>query len=312
MDVNELDLFIAVAESGSVSGAAERLHTVQSNVSARLRALETRVGAQLAHRHARGITLTSAGELFLPYARRIVHLMQEGISVLADVDDPTGPLALGAMETTAGWRLPQLLSRFTEQCPNVDVSLRTGTTDELIRDVTDHRLQGAFVSGPVAADDLEQRTVFIEDLVLVTARRVDDAAASLLAHVADLSLPMIGAVSLPRLLVFRQGCSYRNKLIQLTGATTQARLPVVEFGSLEGILGCVAAGMGVTLLPAAVVQHSAMRNDLRLHTLPAPLSRAETVFIRRADSPLGPAMHRFIEELDQIGASERTMIDRTA
>lgn len=281
MEVNDLHLFLAIAESRSISAAAERLHTVQSNVSTRLRTLETRVGAQLFHRHARGVTLTSSGELFLPYARRIVQLMHEGMNVIADVDDPVGTLALGSMETTAGWRLPQLLAGFSDDCPRVDVSLRTGPTDELVRDVLEHRLEGAFVAGPVTISELDQRTVYVEDLVLVTSRRPNDQQP-------------------PRLLVFREGCSYRKKLVRLMTPADGAVPSIVEFGSLEGILGCVAAGMGVTLLPASVVRASSMREQLRLQALPQDQSRTETVFIRRADSPLGPAMLRFLDHLEAV------------
>ncbi len=303
MEVNDLHLFLAIAESKSISGAAERLHTVQSNVSTRLRALETRVGAQLFHRHARGVTLTSSGELFLPYAKRIVQLMYEGMSVIADVDDPVGTLAIGSMETTAGWRLPQLLALFAEDCPHVDVSLRTGPTDELVRDVVEHRLEGAFVAGPVISPDLQQRTVYVEDLVLVTARRVQDVSDLLRAldpDEDDNGTVVDGPGRQSRLLVFREGCSYRRRLVGLAAPAAGRAPSIVEFGSVEGILGCVAAGMGVTLLPASVVRASSMRDELRMHSLPAEQARAETVFVRRADSPLGPAMRRFLDHLDAM------------
>lgn len=300
MEVTDLHLFLAIAESQSISGAGERLHTVQSNVSSRLRALETRVGAQLFHRHARGVTLTRSGELFLPYAQRIVQLMREGMNVIADVDDPAGSLALGSMETTAGWRLPQILAGFADDCPNVQVSLRAGATDELVRDVLEHRLEGAFVAGPISAPELEQRTVFVEELVLVTARRIRDLAV-LREHPDEQDSAMNkGSRSHPRLLVFREGCSYRRKLAGLMAPEDGHAPSIVEFGSLEGILGCVAAGMGVTLLPASVVRASSMRNELRFHSLPPKQSRAETVFIRRADAPLGPAMLRFLDRLEAM------------
>ncbi|MDN6618114.1 MAG: LysR substrate-binding domain-containing protein [Corynebacterium variabile] len=193
-----------------------------------------------------------------------------------------------------------MLATYANHCPNVDVSLRTGTTDELIRDVLEYRLDAAFVSGPVDAAELQQRTVFEEELVLVSARNSDDPADTLLRHLADDPLPVIGASSMPRLLVFRNGCSYRNRLIELAGTKLISTIPIIEFGSLEGILGCVAAGMGVTLLPAAVVHQSVIRERLRIHSLPKELGRAETLFIRRSDSPLGPAMRRFNETLDLI------------
>ncbi|MGY6653614.1 LysR substrate-binding domain-containing protein [Amycolatopsis sp. TRM77291] len=301
METTDLALFLAITESQSISGAAERLHTVQSNVSTRLRALEHRVGAQLFHRHARGVTLSGAGEIFLPYARRIVRLMQESVNVIADADDPVGHLALGSMETTAGWRLPELLADFAEDCPRVDVSLRTGPTDDLVRDVLDHRLDGAFVAGPVGAHTLEERTVFVEELVLVSSRRRAQPSWSARAGTASETRRDEEGTRM-RLLVFREGCRYRKNLVSLTTSPEGVVPSLVEFGSLEGILGCVAAGMGVTLLPANVVRTSALRKHLRIQPLPEGQGRAETIFVRRADAPLGPAMMRFLERIDIVVA----------
>lgn len=299
MDISDLKLFLAIVESESISGAATQLHTVQSNVSTRLRALEHRLGAPLFHRHARGVTLTSSGEIFAPYARQIIRLMNEGISVIADVDNPAGTLTLGAMETTAGWRLPDLLAGFAEDCPKVDITLRTGPTEDLLRDVLDYRLEGAFVSGPVDMPALTSITAFTEELVLVAGRRQRGASGPQ----ADTESPAGDDIPDPprRLLVFRHGCSYRRRLIDLTAGDGTGMLPsVLEFGSLEGILGCVAAGVGVTLLPATVVRSSALRAQLRIQKLPQNHSRAETVFVRRGDVPLGPAMSRFVSHLRDV------------
>jgi DNA-binding transcriptional LysR family regulator len=126
--------------------------------------------------------------------------------------------------------------------------------------------------------------VFVEELVLVSSRR---------QRIEEGARPQ-------RLLVFREGCSYRKKLVDLTAPPDGGVLAVVEFGSLEGILGCVAAGMGVTLLPANVVRASSLHKHLRLQPLPGDQGRAETTFIRRGDTPLAPAMARFLECLDHV------------
>lgn len=309
MEISELKLFLAVAESGTISGAASELHTVQSNVSARLRALERRFGIPLFNRHARGVTLTSSGEIFLPYAERIVRLMQEGMRVVADVENPAGTLSLGAMETTAGWRLPELLAGFAEDCPAVDISLRTGPTEELLREVLDYRLDGAFVSGPVDSPDLLSSSVYVEELVLVSRRRLPDI---------DPGTPIgIDAArrSLDRrtkFLVFRHGCSYRRRLIDFLGDQGGQPMPIMEFGSLEGILGCVAAGMGLTLLPANVVHSSSLRSHVHIQPIEPELARAETVFVRRADVPLGPAMKRFLDHLRRAATQALTPLRTTA
>ncbi|MFI9836250.1 LysR substrate-binding domain-containing protein [Nonomuraea sp. NPDC051941] len=287
MELSDLRVFLAVARTGGITKAAQELHTVQSNVSARIHALEKELGAPLFRRHARGVALTNAGEQLLPYAERISRLVEEAQYVIGDETDPCGPLRIGSMETTAGLRLPAVLAAFGEDCPRVDLSLITGPTEQLVRDVLEHRLDGALVSGPVRQPDLVEIPVFEERLVLVTARRI----ASLDAAMRD-----------PKILVFRTGCSYRRRLESILQARGAVTVRCMEFGTLDGILGCVGAGMGLTLLPAAVVERHASREQVRVHELPEEEACAQTVFVQRADAPPSPALTRF---LAHAGAMEQ-------
>ncbi|WP_433519283.1 LysR substrate-binding domain-containing protein [Nonomuraea sp. CA-143628] len=282
MELFDLRIFLAVAHAHGMTKAAQELHTVQSNVSARIHALEKELGVPLFRRHARGVVLTASGEQLLPYAERIVRLVDEVPRVVGDEGDPCGPLLLGSLETTAGLRLPAVMAAFAEDCPRVDLSLSTGTTDHLIRDVLDYRLDGALVTGPVRHADLDETPMFVERLVVVTARRVDDLEVALLG------------VKEPRVMVFRAGCSYRRRLEDVLLTRGVVGVKCVEFGTLEGILGCVAAGMGISLLPAAVVEQHASRDLVRVHELPEEQARTETVFVRRTDTPPSPALTRFL------------------
>ncbi|MER5530389.1 LysR substrate-binding domain-containing protein [Streptomyces sp. NPDC002677] len=279
MELSDLRIFLAVARTHGITKAAQELHTVQSNVSARIHALEKQLGAPLFRRHARGVALTNAGEQLLPYAERISRLVDEAQQVLGDETDPCGPLRIGSMETTAGLRLPTVLAAFAEDCPRVDFSLITGPTEHLIRDVLEYRLDGALVNGPVRQPDLVETPVFEERLVLVTARRVTDLDA---------------AMRDPKILVFRSGCSYRRRLESILDARGAVGVRCMEFGTVEGILGCVGADMGITLLPAEVVERYFSREQVRVHELPEGEARAQTVFVQRVDAPPSPAMTRFL------------------
>ena len=279
MELSDLRIFLAVARTHGITKAAQELHTVQSNVSARIHALEKQLGTPLFRRHARGVALTNAGEQLLPYAERISRLVDEAQHVIGDETDPCGPLRIGSMETTAGLRLPAVLVAFAEDCPRVDLSLITGPTDQLVRDVLEYRLDGALVSGPVRRPDMLETPVFEERLVLVTARRV-----------ADLDDVMRD----PKILVFRSGCSYRRRLESILQARGAVSVRCIEFGTLEGILGCIGAGMGVSLLPAAVVERHVSREQVRVHELPEEEARAQTVFVQRVDAPPSPALTRFL------------------
>jgi DNA-binding transcriptional LysR family regulator len=280
MDAGDLKVFEAVARLGGMNRAAGELNTVQSNVTTRIRMLEEQLGTPLFHRHSRGVALTAAGQRLLPYAVRVRQMLEDARRAVEDDGVPRGPLTLGSLETTAGLRLPPILAGYAAACPEVDLVLRTGTSAGLIGEVLEHRLDGAFVSGPVNHPELVEQTVFHEALTLVTARTVrsiDD-----LARRGD-----------PRIVVFRAGCTYRQMLENLLAGRGIVRVRQIEFGSLEGILGSVAAGVGVTLLPRGVVG-PAWNGLVTLHDLPPAQAHVETVFIRRRDAYVSSALSVFL------------------
>jgi DNA-binding transcriptional LysR family regulator len=153
-----------------------------------------------------------------------------------------------------------------------------------------YRLDGALVSGPIRHPDLVETAMFVEELVVVTARWVVDLDTALLAPGG------------PRVLVFRAGCSYRARLSQALAARGAAGVRLLEYGTLEGILGCVGAGLGVSLLlPRAVVERHLADGRVRAHVLTEQESHAETIFVRRRDVRSSPALTRFVEHVHQAG-----------
>lgn len=282
MDVADLKVFEAVARHGSMNRAAVELHTVQSNVTARIRSLEQEVGVPLFQRHVRGVSVTPAGRRMLPYATRIAKLMVEARTAALDEGPPSGPLSLGTLETTAALRLSPILGGFARMYPQVRLSLTTGTTCSLTTDVIDCRLDGAFVAGPLDHPELYCETVFREELVLVTPRAI--TSPKQLAAVPDL-----------KTIVFRLGCSYRQRLEALLAEMGVVALTPLEFGSTDAILACVAAGVGITLLPEGLVPKAAQKDALAVHALPPKKAHVETLFIRRQDSYVSSAMIAFID-----------------
>ena len=135
MDASDLRVFEAVARLGGISRAATELNTVQSNVTARIRSLEAGLGEPLFQRHSRGVTLTAAGERLLPYAHRIAALLVEATAAVRDDGTPRGALIIGSLETTAALRLSPVLASYVAAYPDVDLTLRPGTTAELVDDV---------------------------------------------------------------------------------------------------------------------------------------------------------------------------------
>ena len=281
MDASDLRVFEAVARLGGMNRAAAELNTVQSNVTARIRALEDELDTPLFHRHARGVELTDAGRRLLPYAARVRTTLQEARRAVADAGTPAGPLTIGSLETTAALRLSPILAGYAHAHPAVDLALRTGTTCELIRQVLDGQLEGAFVCGPVAHAELESEPVFHEELALITARDVRDLDAALAKP--DL-----------RIVVLRAGCSYRERLEAILARRGIVAARLLEFGTLEAIVGCVGAGLGVTLLPRSLVGTVWSAARVGAHALPAADAMVETVFIRRRDAFVSSALAAFL------------------
>ncbi len=288
MELSDLVTFSTVARLGAVTRAAAELNTVQSNITQRVKALEAEIGTPLFERHSRGMALTGAGRRLLPYAQRLAALSREAVLAAREDGEPKGPLSIGSMETTAAVRLPSLLAEFHRRFPAVQLSLRTAPTADLVAAVLDGSLDGAFVAGPIAHAELTDVTAFQEELVLVTARRWASLAA------LRAGTPESG----PTVLVFRTGCSYRQRLEQLLtefGWPSAARF---ELGTLDGMIGCVAAGMGVTLLPRAVVERSDHSGNIRIHPLSPSQSRVDTLFIQRRGAPHYSALQGFVSCLE--------------
>lgn len=281
MDAGDLRVFEAVARLGAMNRAADELHTVQSNVTARIRQIEAELGTALFERHSRGVVPTAAGRRLLPYAERVRLLLAEARRAVKDDGEPAGSLAIGSLETTAGLRLPPLLAQYAAAYPAVDLSLVTGTTAALVKEVLDHRLDGAFVCGPVEHDELVEERVFREELVALTSPRI----ASLDALFGERDLKII---------VFRIGCSYRQRLEAILAERGLIVTRSLEFGTIEGILGCVAAGIGVSLLPRAIVAEAAREGRIALHALPPAQAQVDTVFVRRRDGFASSALKAFL------------------
>jgi DNA-binding transcriptional LysR family regulator len=281
VDASDLKVFAAVARLGGMSRAAAALNTVQSNVTTRIQTLEADIGCILLQRHSRGVTLTPAGQRLLPYADRVAQLLADARQAARDEGVPRGVLTIGSLETTAALRLTPMLTRYAAENPQVDLVLRTGTTRELVAEVLEQRVDGAFVCGPVAHPDLDQQAMFREELVMLTAPDVVSFEAALSG----------GEV---RTVVLRAGCSYRQMLETLLahrGIVVQRQL---EFGTLEAIFGCVGAGLGITVLPRSLVGGVWDAGRVAVHALPPADAMVETVFIRRRGGFVSSALRAFL------------------
>ena len=209
-------------------------------------------------------------------------MLDDARRAVADDGTPSGPLVIGSLEITAALRLSPILAEFAAAHRAVDLSLRTGTSCELVEQVLDRRVDGAFVCGPVKHRDLLVEPFFREELVILTAPGITDFAA--LAAASDL-----------KIVVLRAGCSYRQHLEAFLARRGIVGARRLEFGTLEAIFGCVAAGLGVTLLPKALIGSLWQEGRVAIHPLPRGEGFVDTVFIRHRDAYASSALGAFLD-----------------
>jgi LysR family transcriptional regulator, cell division regulator len=282
MDAADLRVFQSVAGLGSMNKAALELNTVQSNVTARIRSLEDEVGFALFERTNRGVTLTAAGKRLLPFAARAARLLDDARRAVADEGTPSGILTIGSLDTTAALHLSPILAAYVATYPEVDFSLRTGTSCELVEQVLNRQLDGAYVCGPADHPDLLVEPFVREELVILTAPAITSFEA--LIKKPDL-----------KIIVLKAGCSYRLQLEAMLARRGIVGVRQLEFGTLEAIIGCVSAGVGVTLLPRALIGSVWERGRVHVHPLPNDEGQVETIFIRHRDAFASSALHAFLD-----------------
>jgi len=290
MNLNDLRIFATAARLGSVTKTAASLATVQSNVTTRIRLLEEEFGVSLFRRHPRGVQLTPKGQELLPYAQQVLALVETAREkVSGAVRDTPGDLRIGCLHSTAASRLPELLKDYAQRHRRMDIAVETGIASELIEKVLEGRVEGAFVSGLVERPELNAMAAFVEEAVVLTPL----AYRTVKQYLRNCPVPKV--------LVFRAGCSYRQKLEHYLLDEGFSHLDEMEFGTFDGILGCVSAGLGITLLPRSVVERSALRQEVGIHPLPKAIRLVETSFVTpKADVP-----SRALERLMEVVATHR-------
>lgn len=286
IDLASLDVFRAVVREGGILRASARLHRVQSNITTRIKQLEQKLGVALFRKQGRSLVLTEAGRTLLGYSDQLLDLAEEAEQAVRQ-QQLSGPLRLGAMESTAASRLPPILSAFHRAHPGITIELETGPSRALIARVADHRLDAAFVGEPFDAPSLAVRPVFAEQLVLVTGDGEDMAGCG-----ADLASPT--------LLVFAQGCSYRRVAEGWLSAQGVTPGRIIELGSYHAIIACAAAGTGWGIVPVSVLDTVAASRHLRRHALPRPLGDNRTHLVWRGTP--SPRLKPFMDLLPALEA----------
>ena len=251
MTLEQLRVFVAVAERQHVTRAAEALNLAQSAVSAAVAALEARHAVKLFHRVGRGIALTETGALFLVEARAVLARAEGAERVLAELGGlKRGTLSLQASQTIASYWLPRHLVAFRRAHPGIDIRLRIGNTAQAAAAVREGTAELGFVEGAVDDPALASRLVARDQLVIVVAASHPWASGD----------PVASEALTQSEWVLREPGSGTRSVFEAAlagfGVACTALRVVLELPSNEAVRAAVEAGMGATALSASVAAPS--------------------------------------------------------
>jgi DNA-binding transcriptional LysR family regulator len=297
MELRQLRYFVAIAEEGGFSRAAQRLHVSQPPLSTQIRSLETELGTQLLSRTNRGVTLTAPGRVFYEEVRAVLARLDSARSKVLQADrGDVGMLSVGFVSIADYGILPPALKSFRTQLPLVEVQLHELTTDAQIRELRAARLDLGFGLAPVEEPDLEFRSVLREELVL--AAPADHPAAQ--SDIIDLR-----SVSRDSFIVPPRDIApglYDLTISRCRAAGFVPRI-VQNARQMQTVIGLVSCGMGLALVPSSVrnLQRPGVRY-LRLRGRPVRIELG-ILRLRESRNVLG---ERFIAALTEAARESTT------
>ena len=287
MTFQQLRYAVTIAKNKSMNRAAEELYLSQPSLSGSMKDLEAEIGFPIFLRSNRGITLTDQGEVFLNYANELSRVMSEARRAVTLRNEPAGTLRIASMQTTAQILLPEMLSRFHKEHPKVRLEIRTGLSVNNARAVMNDNADFGFIAGEVKHKDLSRIPVTKEHLVLLSSDKAFDIRSA--DNLAEQTL-----------LVFPQGCAYRERLEAWMKVSRALIQDEIIFDSLPAILAAVCSGLGVTLLPEESAKQLLKSRYLYKYELPEEYSVLSLSVVYRKERYLSPADKAFIDACCQF------------
>jgi LysR family hydrogen peroxide-inducible transcriptional activator len=244
MEIHQLEYFVAIAETGGFSRAAERCNVAQPSLSQQIMKLEKEVGHPLFDRLGRKVALTDVGRQLLPRAHAILEELQNiKVGIQAEIQEGYGTLAVGFIPTIAPFVLPRVIRRFSQDYPNATLEVHEGLTDELIRKIIEAELDVGITSLPISNKLIHTEELLTEPLLVASTQKYDVVSrASIQVKELD-DFPFIALNEVHCLGEQVQSFCYQQDLdINVVCHTSQ----------LTTVQNCVALGLGVSLVPRAL------------------------------------------------------------
>jgi DNA-binding transcriptional LysR family regulator len=286
MELRHMRYFVAVAEELHFRRAAERMHVAQPAISEQIRKLEAELGVQLLLRNQRSVALTPAGAAFLDEARRVLSQAEVARRAACEAHEHAlGTLRIGYLPDVLPTSVPRLLRRFAASAPRIRVTLETGAARQLLEDVRDERLDLAVVCLPAPVSGL--RVVPIGSELTVAAVPEDHACAN------EREIALSGLAHTPLVQLARRIDPAFYDGVLSACRTAGIAPPLIEIAepAVEQALLAVAAGMGISLLPASTAARFATPG-VRFKPLAPPAPVHEIALVARPE--IGTSVAAFL------------------
>ena len=255
MEIRQLKAFMAIAEARTFTAAAQRIHYTQAALSMQIKQLEKEVGVPLFTRMPRRVVLTEAGERLLERAH---HIMREHDAALAELAELAGAkhgrLRLGsASGMVSADSLPPILKRLRRAHPHAEVTVASGTSEELVKKILAGETDAAFVSLPVQARNVETELLTSDQLVAVASPR---------HRLAGQRVVSAFALAGEKLILGERGGNTRRLIDEFFAEAGLRPTVAMELNRQRAITNMVAADMGVGIVPLSVAREDVERGRL--------------------------------------------------
>lgn len=284
-DLTDLRLFVATADEGNMTRAAERQHLSLAAASARIKSLEAQSGLSLLYREARGVRLTPPGEAFLFHARGVLRQAEQLRSDLQEYGGGLrGHLRVFANTTAVTDFLPEILPDFLSANPKINIDLQEKPNAEIARGVLDGRADIGIVAGKVDTLGLEAIHFSTDRLVLATAKNHRFARRKKIAFAETLDEDAVGMQS---------GSTLQTFLAQVVESLGKPLKLRIQLSSFDAMCRMIGAGVGVGIVPESAARRNQAAMGITLIELLEPWSvRERYILVRKRD-----ALPRYAESL---------------
>jgi DNA-binding transcriptional LysR family regulator len=285
MEVRHLQIFCVLVEELSFTRTAQRVHTVQSNVTTQIKTLEAELRVKLFDRLGRRVVLTEAGRRFQPFAVEALRAMDAGRRAVQLAAEPCGPLRIGAPEVVLTYRLAQVVSVFREQFPRVELAFRPYVGAAVFKELETGKIDFAFHMCDMAPGSVFRSTKLYRERIVLLGNPEHVLARLATVKPSDLSDKS--------LLMPESGCAYRTKFDRILANQKVRPGQITEFSSVEAIKKFMAAGMGIALLPAIAVARELRQAECTTIRWVGPSLDVATQLSWHEDKWISPSMAAF-------------------